>query len=616
MCGIAGILRWDELSPETATLDRLSARIAHRGPDDAGIMTSGPVAFAHRRLSILDLSFAGHQPMRAVDGSAVVAYNGEIYNYVDLRNCLASEGVTFRSTGDTEVLLKACQAWGVVEASKRFNGMFAFAFWDERNRRLWLVRDRTGIKPLYYHCDPQRVIFASEVKSLLGEIRPELDESSLLALLMEGPLQEPHTLFREVHAVEAGAALCFTADGHHSLQRFVSLEELIDPDLYRELNGKTDKEIIELFDQLVSNSVRLHLASDAELATMASGGLDSNLVSCVANGYQADLNAYHADVVGRLSELRYAEALTTHTSQSLRVVHLTADTFLRHLVQVTYINECPIAQHPNTVPFYLVCRLAADEGVKVMLTGEGADELFGGYPVFRSLARRRHIVRLRERAIFALNRIGLGRVGRFARWLTDADSHWGFNSRAFSVVTRGRWLERIERAREAYSFVRDPLEREYQADLFGYLHSYLQSILWRNDRMGMAVGLESRVPYLENELIRHALNLPWRFKRRGGIHKWVLRQVAARRLPSLLSGRAKQGFPVEAAQYASATSDFYADGFLEHRFRMGRKQRETLDGAFPDLRFPLLATECWGRLFFMGDEPESLAQALVGGKSS
>ena len=182
-------------------------------------------------------------------------------------------------------------------------------------------------------------------------------------------------------------------------------------------------------------------------------------------------------------------------------------------------------------------------------------------------------------------------------------------------MTHGRWLERIERAREAYAFVRDPMEREYQADLFGYLHSYLQSILWRNDRMGMAVGLESRVPYLENNLIRYALNLPWRFKRRGGINKWVLRRVAAKRMPNALSGRAKQGFPVEAAQYASATSDFFADGFLENRFRMGRKQRETLCRAFSDLRFPLLATECWGRLFFMGDDPESITQALMGDKS-
>ena len=202
------------------------------------------------------------------------------------------------------------------------------------------------------------------------------------------------------------------------------------------------------------------------------------------------------------------------------------------------------------------------------------------------------------------------------RWLTDADSHWGFNSRDFSVVTHGRWLERIARARAAYSFVHDPLERDYQADLFGYLHSYLQSILWRNDRMGMAVGLENRVPYLENELIRYALNLPWRFKRRGRISKWILRQVAARRLPKELSGRAKQGFPVEAAQYASVSSDFFHDGFLEHRFGMGRIQRQALCTTFPDLRFPLLATEVWGRLFCLGNDPDSLTGALIGGTDS
>ncbi len=610
MCGIAGILRLDGKHPEVDCLNRLSSRIAHRGLDDVGSFINGPIALAHRRLSILDLSSAGHQPMQAADGSTF-AYNGEVYNFRDLRSRLAAQGITVHSTGDTEVLLKACQAWGVLEAAKQFNGMFAFAYWDEPNRKLWLVRDRTGIKPLYYHRDSHSVIFASEIKALLGEIKPELDEGSLLTLLMAGPMQEPQTLFRDIQAVEAGSSICFSAEGQKTTLRFVALEDLIDATLYQELDGKSDKQIIEIFGELVSNSVRLHLASDVKLATMVSGGLDSNLVSCAANQFQSGICAYHADVVGPLSELRYAQSLVAHTSQPLRVVHCTADDFLKQMVHVTYLNECPISQHPNTVPFYLVCRLAAADGTKVMLTGEGADELFGGYPMFRSLMRRRRMDWFRETVTLALNRVGLDRIGRSARWLMDADSHWGFNSRAFSVVTHGRWLERIDQAREAYAFIKDPMEREFQSDLFGYLHSYLQSILWRNDRMGMAVGLESRVPYLENELIRHALNLPLRFKWRGGMNKWVLRQVAAKQMPKMLSWRAKRGFPVATADLPIATSNFFSDGFLENTFRMGRKQRESLQRSFPELRFPLLATECWGRLFFMGEDTETVTQSMI-----
>ena len=336
MCGIAGILRWDAQPPDAALLNHLSALIAHRGPDDVGSVIKGPVGFAHRRLSILDLTAAGHQPMQVDDGSAMVAYNGEVYNYIALRTQLESEGISFRSTGDTEVLLKACQAWGVLEAAQRFDGMFAFAYWDGRNHTLWLVRDRTGIKPLYYHCHGQRVIFASEMRALLGEVRPEPDDSSLLTLLMDGPMQEPRTLFHGIQAVEAGSAHYFTADGQHRSQRFASLEDWIDPDLYWELNEKSDEEVVELFDQLVSTSVRMHLASDAKLATLASGGLDSSVVSTVAGEHQFGLSAYHANVVGHLSELPYAEALSAHTSQPLRVTDLTPDAFLRCLVHVTH----------------------------------------------------------------------------------------------------------------------------------------------------------------------------------------------------------------------------------------------------------------------------------------
>ncbi len=596
-------------------LNRLSARIAHRGPGAAGSVALAAVALAHRRLSAPDLSVAAQQPLELPDGSAVLAYDGKIYNDLELRRRLAGEGIAFGSSDDTEVLLHACHAWGVTEASRRLNGMFAFAYWDARNDRLWLVRDRIGIKPLYYHCNARRVTFASEVRAILEDIEPELDDSSLLTLLMGGPIPEPHTLFRGIRAVEAGSAICFAAHGRQVSHRFAALEDLIDSGLYQELDNRPDNEVVSLFQQLLTNSVQLHLADDVGIATMASGGLDSSLIASMAGAHLRELRLYHANVVGRLSELPYATALASHTSQALRVVHFTPEEFLRQLAHVTYFNECPIAQHPNTVPFALVCRLASQEGVKVLLMGDGADELFGGYSMFHTLTRRRYFGRLRDRLTAVLDRVGLSRVGRLARWLTEADSHWGFNSSAFSVVTHGRWLERVVRARDGYSFVRDPLEREYQADLFAYLHSYLQSVLWRTDRMSMAVGVKNRLPFLENEVVRHALNLPWRFKRRRGVNKWIVRQVAAQWLPTGLIGRVKRGFPVELAGSTSVAPGFFSDGFLEHRFSMGPQQREAIGKFFPDLRFPLLAVECWGRLFCMGEHRDSVAERLTQGGS-
>lgn len=610
MCGIAGIFRFDGRPVDETALLRMRQRIAHRGPDDAGTYFAAGFGLAHRRLSILDLSDAAHQPMRDAASGAVLCYNGEVYNYPDLRRRLAEEGCQFQSTGDTEVVLQACRAWGVPAAARLMDGMFAFAYWDPAAQELWLVRDRTGIKPLYYYRSDSRLLFASEIKALLGEVTPELDETSLVGALLGIPGSDPHTLFHGVESLEAGHALKIDARGALQSHEYYSLAEAIDANLYRELARASDSQVVSEVEKLVHRSVKLHLASDAPVAALCSGGLDSSLIAILSHRYLPQLQAYHANVAGKFSELAWAEQVADYCDLPLHVAHLTADNYLSDLPRVTYANECPVAFHPNTVPFYQVCRLAAEQGIKVLMTGEGADELFGGYAAFRANDRRRRWQAWLERWARRLPSLGR-RAQRLVERLAAATGGADGRSWPAALATRGQSFAVIERARDAYSFIADPVEREFQVDLFSYLHGYLQTILWRNDRMGMAVGLENRVPYLENDLIAYVLNLPRRFKLRGKVDKWALRRVADDRLPRSVARRTKMGFPVDLGTFAGRSESLFRDGFLEQSLGWGRRQLEQVAGTDPDSRFRLLAAEVWGRLFFMNNDAGTLAGEIA-----
>lgn len=611
MCGIVGIMRFDGTFVDEAELASMSRRIAHRGPDGEGLFVSGVVGLAHRRLSILDLSEAAAQPMRDAAGrTAVICYNGEIYNFRELRESLIREGCSFRSTGDTEVLLAACMRWGVVEAARRMNGMFAFAYFDLARMELWLARDRMGIKPLFYHRTAERVLFASEIKALLGEVEARPDEGTLLGLLMGVPPHDPHTPFAGIKAVQAGEVIRVRPTGAWEAQTFFSLAEAVDVEAYRAFERMKDEEVIKEVAKVLEKSVGMHLVSDARVGSLASGGLDSSVVTCVARRELDGMGVYHADVLGKFSERVWVEELARHARMPLHVAEMTPERYVRALTGVTYTNECPVGFHPNTVPFFLVCQLAAADGVKVLLTGEGADELFGGYSTFRANARRRVFALWKRRVLRALSAIGIGRLGRILEWATEPMSG-AQHERMAALATRGQSLLSAGDAEEVYAFVADPIERGFQVDCFTYMQSYLRSILWRNDRIGMAVGLESRVPFLENQLVRLAMNLPKRFKLRGGVNKWALRKAAGKYLPRDLCQRAKMGFPVDAGSYVRPGMEFFRGGFLESQLQMGRRALEKMVETERELYFGLVAAEVWGQMFFMRASADDVTDALT-----
>ncbi len=380
MCGLVGIRQFAGAPIDRRELKAMRERIQHRGPDDAGLYVDDRIGLAHVRLAILDLSLRASQPMTSHCGRYVMAYNGEVYNFKQLRSQLQERGIDVTSTGDTEVLLEYLATFGVDEALWQFEGFFALALWDRTEYTLILARDRHGIKPLYYTVNQEDEIrFASETKALIhGEAQADacaLDS----AILGQGGTWGPRTLYRGVHRVQPGEVVVFNGTAQPKMHRFFRLTEFVDPDLHEQLSIESDETLIDRVDQALQRSIEMRLVSDAPVACLASGGVDSSLIATIASRLERDLELYHADGQGD-SEHEHAQSLASFLGAKLRTVAVSDERFLDHLAAVTYHNDAPVIYHPNSVPFYLVSQHASHDGIKVLLTGEGSDEYFMGYP--------------------------------------------------------------------------------------------------------------------------------------------------------------------------------------------------------------------------------------------
>ncbi len=613
MCGIAGAFDLSGKPIEQRLLARMRAQIDHRGPDGRDQVADGPVGLVHTRLAILDLSDAAHQPMWLEDRSACLAYNGEIYNFRALRRQLQREGVRFRSSGDTEVLLRACRLWGVRGTLPRLNGMFAFAYWDAAAGELWLARDRNGIKPLYTLRDGDRLLFASEIKALLAASTraPEPDICSILLLLEGGTPWEPHTAFAGVRALPPAHALRVRCRREPVCHRYFDLFGAIDEDRYRRLQQTPFAQVAGEFAERMRESVRIHSIADAPVAALASGGIDSSLIAALAVQQRPGMPLYHAEVLGPNSEAAFAREVAHFLRCPLVVARLDGDTYRRDLVRTTWFHETPSAYHPNDVPFQVVARRAGRDGIKVLLTGEGADELFLGYG---HACKRVLRGRLRQR----LERLPAG--GAVAR-LIFAGAGDSVVEALGSRGVRERWAAG---AAAAYAFVEDPVERAALVDNALHMRAHLGSLLQRNDRMGMMHGLESRIPFLENAVVEFGVNLPLRHKHPSLLrdflrghpmrrNKAVVRAAAERLLPRSIVRRKKRGFPVTPESYLEVGPELLREGFLEGVLRLRHRQMAeafaALDG---DRRWNLFATEIFGRLFFLSEPVEALGERLQG----
>ncbi len=616
MCGLAGILRPDgePVRPEEAA--KMIDAIRHRGPDDDGVWAEGPVALGHLRLSILDLSPNAAQPMHSHDGRFVLAYNGEIFNFPSLRMQLERCGVPLRSTGDTEVLLEHLARRGVEPTLADLEGDFAFALWDRRDRVLSLARDRHGVKPLYYtQAGGREVRFASEIKALLeGGLYPDVTGLSATLLGFSGTWGD-RTLFREVRSVCPGEWLEFRGSTTPRRWRLFTVAGFVDEGLYHELSLADPREVIERVEAELEASTRLRMVSDAPVACLVSGGVDSSLVTVMSRRHHGEIALYLADVLAD-SERPAAEMVAALVNGRLRTTVASDEMILDSLAEVTWFNEVPLIYHLNSVPFYLVSKLAGADGVKVLLTGEGSDEYFLGYPQCAISGLLGVVNATKAGFQHAAHRL----APRAATQL------WPKRSEDFAELLQGlvsRHEETVigEAGDEAFAFL-PPRQRRLHVRALSLVQSHLVSLLHRNDRLGMAWGLESRFPFLGHDLARLAVNLPGRYKLRFGarlhdrrhpfiVDKWAVRAVADRQLPKALAWRSKQGFPVSVYRRLEIRPAAFEDGFVAEEYRLDSRALAALfESATPLWRMRLLLLEVWGQLFVHRRSVDA-TQALV-----
>jgi len=557
MCGIAGLVnvagaRCDVPAIEAAAA--MAATLSHRGPDDTGAWESsdGRVALAHRRLSIVDLSPLGHNPMPAEDGRLWITFNGEIYNFRELRHELEADGYRFRSQTDTEVILAAYGRWGL-DCVERLVGMFAFAIWDEPRRRLWVVRDRLGKKPLYYSHIHGTLRFASELKAIVadGSVPRDIDGAAMRLYLRYGYVPSPRTIYATISKLPpAHFLLC--ENGAVSVQRYW---DPIPHALDRPSIGDVEAEAH--LEALLATAVRQRMIADVPLGGFLSGGIDSSLVVAVMQEQSA---APVQTFTIRFDDPEFDEAdAAAAVARHLRTDHHEATCDERQMLDVVDrlagMFDEPFADS-SAIPTYLVSKIARGS-VTVALSGDGGDELFHGYPRYRMHDRAAVALALPRgvrRAVAAgADRLPTRRLRRIADVLRsdDTDQYARFISwwRPEDIATlTGEPPPDGPAYADALSRT-GGLDREDRAGLLDLVSYLPEDILTKVDRASMAVSLEVRAPLLDHRVVEFALGLPSSLKRRERTTKWLLRTLLYKRVPRALVDRPKMGFGVPLARW-------------------------------------------------------------------
>jgi len=633
MCGIAGILNFssDHAVDETR-LRRMRDALRHRGPDGEGLFIEGPVGLGHRRLAIVDLA-SGGQPMANEDGTVLVVCNGEIYNHPDLRPALEARGHRYTTRSDTETILHLYEEEGE-RCVERLRGMFAFALWDRRRRRLLLARDRLGIKPLYYARTGKGLLFASEIKAIL-EAAPfpaELNDAVLPEFLASRFVSGGETFFKGVSKLLPGRTLTWSLDEGLRERRYWSLP--VEDPAPRASLAEAAADLRERLREVV----RLHLMSDVPVGIFLSGGLDSSgLLGFMASMAAAPVRSFSVGFSEiEANELPYARLAAESAGAEHRDISVSARQFFAALPRLVWHEDEPIA-FPSSVPLYFVSRLAA-EHVKVVLTGEGADELFLGYNRYRVAAWNERLAAAWAAVLPGGARAAIGRgvwslppsirryAGRtFLALPRGARSHVCENFAVFPEAVQNRLFPDAGRSgkRDPYAAIL-PLYERAPGDLPARmahvdLQTYLVELLMKQDQMSMAASIESRVPFLDHELVEHVAALPRNLKLRGVKTKAILREALKDLVPRPILTRRKMGFPVPMGGWLRGPFRPLLQEFVLGPRALGRGrfdpaflrrlvgEHEAGTADHGDRLWLLLNLEIWQRVFVEGQDPASLA---------
>lgn len=641
MCGFTGFFdrsadrRRDELR---AIIVRMAGTLQHRGPDDAGewIDPSAGIALGFRRLSIIDLSPAGHQPMESACGRFVIAFNGEVYNFDRIRAELVAGNLApgFRGRSDTEVMLAAIVAWGLQSAVKRFIGMFSFALWDRQERKLQLVRDRIGIKPLYYGWCGRTFLFGSEIKALRAHpgFSCEIDRDALTLYMRLGYVPGPHSIYSGIAKLPPGTILTVTPDApKRTPERYWSAAQLAEGSVDNKYRG-SEREAADELDELLRDATSLRMIADVPLGVFLSGGIDSSTVAALMQA-QSDRPVKTFSIGfsdAAYNEAHFAKKVARHLGTEHTELYVTPEQAMGVIPSLPEMYDEPFADS-SQIPTHLVSALAREK-VTVSLSGDGGDELFGGYPRYllgrkawktlgeipaflrRPCARLIRAVgpqrweaffqgvqpilpsRLRQRhpgqKIMKLAKVL--DAGTAASMYREIVSIWPEPER---VVLGGQEPDTLISNPTNWLRVPDFTERMMVLDILTYL---VDDILVKVDRASMAVSLEAREPLLDHRVVEFALQLPLGMKVRNGRGKWLLRQVLSRYVPDALIERPKAGFGIPIDRWLRGPLREWAEGLLTEK-------RLKAEGFFE----PAVVREKWRHHLRGGAEQHPLWNVLM-----
>lgn len=591
MCGFAGFLEFAPARSRDESVrlvEQMTNRLTHRGPDDHGqwLNESGTVAMGHRRLSILDTSQHGHQPMTSPCGRFVLAYNGEVYNHLELRRELQQGGVTFRGQSDTETIVAAFSEWGIASTIERCVGMFAMAVWDTHQQSLTLIRDRLGIKPLYYGLSHGSFLFGSELKAL--RVHPAFDSSlnrgAISRFLQHSYVPTPHTIHSNFRKLPAGSALTISASKKltsnadlSSVNVWWDAKSVAQQSLSNPVSDSHDA-MVERLDELLTDAVRLRMLSDVPLGAFLSGGIDSSLV-CALMQKQSD-RPVQTFTIGfeeaGYNEADHAKRIAQHLGTDHTEYYVTPDEARDVIPRLPEMYDEPFADS-SQIPTFLVSQLARQH-VTVALSGDGGDELFGGYNRYFHIRDRwlqvsripcRKLIskllsvpgnllagRWRDRFLYRANLLGMNSAGALYQ---NANLHWppGDNLVQNSTDAGSTYWNQ-----DAWLHAGNPIEEWMWLDAATYLPD---DILTKVDRASMAVSLEVRVPVIDHRVFELAWSLPFDSKVSSNNGKLILQDVLSRYVPREMFERPKMGFGVPIDAWLRGPLRDWAESLLTER---------------------------------------------------
>jgi asparagine synthase (glutamine-hydrolysing) len=634
MCGIVGVMKFGgEARVDAGALRRMCDIIAHRGPDDDGFYTDGPVGIGMRRLSIIDVA-GGHQPISNETGTVWIVFNGEIYNHSDLRKDLEARGHRYKTNSDTETIVHLYEEYGR-DCVNHLRGMFAFAIWDREKRSLFVARDRLGIKPLYYRLTPESFLFGSEIKVILahGGVRPEFHSSALPEYLAFGYLSGEETFYDGISKLLPGHRLELNENGEAKIDQYWDL------DVSNTGPARDQSYYVQTYREMLEQAVGSHLMSDVPLGVFLSGGVDSSAVAALMTKIRkSPIETFSVGYTEQTySELPYARTVAKHLNSVHHEVLVSESDFFDSLPRLIWHEDEPIVW-PSSVSLYFVAKLAR-ERVTVVLTGEGADETLGGYTRYAFTLRNQALdrvyrsvtpefLRKQVRGLIAESPLISAKVRRKL-----SHTCLGVDSGSWSDFYFDNFLSAFNQAQQTRLFTDDTLRKltpgsAYQ-HVLGYwenskgellqrllytdIKTYLVELLMKQDNMSMAASIESRVPFLDHKLVEFATRIPREIQLNGLAGKVILKKSVEDLLPHSILYRRKLGFPTPWSGWlAGARLDAIEELLTGPRsMERGHFRREAIQQLFAEHRakyrdhydriWRLLNLELWHRVCLEGE---------------